>query len=156
MSHGDSEYDTVQNPDGSSRNTVVFFHENAGNLGLRLDYFSFLYHDMGVNVIAFAYRGYSDSVLLAGFPTENSIKQDARIIMSYLVQYKQLSDGPMFAVGRSLGGAVAAYAALIEPEVLDGLVLENTFTSIPDMVDSLFYLVGYFKPLVLRIKWDTK
>jgi len=62
----------------------------------------------------------------------------------------------LFAIGRSLGGAVAAYAALIEPEVLDGLVLENTFTSIPDMVDNLFYLVGYFKPLVLRIKWDTR
>lgn len=62
----------------------------------------------------------------------------------------------MFGVGRSLGGAVAAYAALIEPDVFDGLVLENTFTSIGDMVDSLFYFVGYFKPLILRIKWDTR
>lgn len=51
---------------------------------------------------------------------------------------------------------MAAYAALIEPEVFDGLILENTFTSIADMVDSLFYFVGYFKPLILRIKWDTK
>jgi len=63
MTHPDSNHDSVKNPDGSFRNTVVFFHENAGNLGLRLDYFSMLYHDLGFNVIAFAYRGSSDSVL---------------------------------------------------------------------------------------------
>ena len=84
MTHLDSAHDSAKNPDGSTRNTVVFFHENAGNLGLRLDYFSMLYHDLGLNVISFAYRGFSDSILQAGFPNENSIKQDARIIMSYL------------------------------------------------------------------------
>jgi len=63
MYHTDSENDSSLNTDGSVRNTVVFFHENAGNLGLRLDYFSMLYHEMGLNVIAFAYRGYSDSTL---------------------------------------------------------------------------------------------
>ena len=74
MNHPDSSHDSSLNPDGSFRNTVVFFHENAGNLGLRLDYFSFLYHDLGLNVISFAYRGYSDSLLQTGFPNENSIK----------------------------------------------------------------------------------
>jgi hypothetical protein len=74
MTHSDSAHDTVLYPDGTPRKTVVFFHENAGNLGLRLDYFSMLYHDMGLNVVSFAYRGYSDSILQAGFPSENSIK----------------------------------------------------------------------------------
>jgi len=63
MSHKDSSHDTALYFDGTLRKTVVFFHENAGNLGLRLDYFSYLYHEMGYNVIAFAYRGYSDSHL---------------------------------------------------------------------------------------------
>ena len=156
MTHSDSLHDTLLFPDGKLRKTVVFFHENAGNLGLRLDYFSMLYNEMGLNVISFAYRGYSDSILQAGFPSESSIKQDAHIIMAYLASYKQQTGAPVFAVGRSLGGAVAAYAALIEPDVFDGLILENTFTSIADMVDSLFYFVGYFKPLILRIKWDTR
>jgi len=62
----------------------------------------------------------------------------------------------LFAIGRSLGGAVAAYAAQIEPDAFDGLILENTFTSIPDMVDTLFYFSGFIKPLVLKIKWDTR
>lgn len=89
MSHSDSMHDTLAFPDGNPRNTVVFFHENAGNLGLRLDYFSMLYHEMGLNVISFAYRGYSDSVLQSSnFPSETSIKQDAQIIMAYLLEYK--------------------------------------------------------------------
>jgi hypothetical protein len=62
----------------------------------------------------------------------------------------------LFIIGRSLGGAVGTYAAMIEPELFDGIILENTFTSIADMVDNLFYLVGYFKFLILRIGWDTK
>lgn len=84
MIHADSDHDSAKNSDGSLRSTVVFFHENAGNLGLRLDYFSMLYHEMGLNVVSFAYRGYSDSALQSGFPTEASIKQDARTIIAYL------------------------------------------------------------------------
>ena len=64
MTHSDSQHDTLFYADGTTpRKTVVFFHENAGNLGLRLDYFSLLYHDLGLNVVSFAYRGYSDSIL---------------------------------------------------------------------------------------------
>ena len=51
---------------------------------------------------------------------------------------------------------MAAYAAAQDPDLFDGLILENTFTSIPDMVDNLFYLVGYVKFLILKISWDTK
>jgi hypothetical protein len=36
-----------------------------------------------------------------------------------------------------------------------GLILENTFTSIPDMVDHLFGPLSYFKWLILRIRWDS-
>lgn len=62
----------------------------------------------------------------------------------------------MFLIGRSLGGAVATYAASLQPELFEGLILENTFTSISDMVDTLFYFVGYFKFLILKIDWDSK
>ena len=43
------------------RRLVVFFHENAGNLGYRLDYFAALYHKADCDVLAIAYRGYSSS-----------------------------------------------------------------------------------------------
>ena len=44
-----------------NRDTVIFMHENAGNIGLRLDYFELIYHNLNVNVVAVAYRGYSKS-----------------------------------------------------------------------------------------------
>lgn len=96
---------------------MVFFHENAGNLGLRLDYFNMLYHNMGFNIIAFSYRGYSDSTLEAGFPSESTIKQDAELIVAYLKTKFSNSNSNLFLLGRSLGGAVAAYAATIEPDL---------------------------------------
>jgi hypothetical protein len=36
-----------------------------------------------------------------------------------------------------------------------GLIIENSFTSIPDLVDVLFPLLRYFKPLILKIGWRT-
>lgn len=45
----------------ADKDTVVFFHENAGNIGLRLDYFERLCKQVGVNVLCVAYRGYSGS-----------------------------------------------------------------------------------------------
>ena len=57
------------------RRLVVFFHENAGNLGLRLDYFQTLYHEVNCDILAVAYRGYSAS---SGIPSEEGIKEDAK------------------------------------------------------------------------------
>jgi len=47
--------------------TIVFFHENAGNIGTRLEFIQRAYKTLGVNFIIFAYRGYSNS---DGVPTE--------------------------------------------------------------------------------------
>ena len=59
-------------------------------------------------------------------------------------------------MGRSLGGAVAVEALTDESKsMVDGVILENTFTSIPDMVDHIFAVVKYVKGLVLRIGWHT-
>ena len=64
--------------------------------------------------------------------------------------------GGIFLLGRSLGGAVAVEALTDEAKsIVDGIILENTFTSIPDMVDHIFSVVRYVKGLVLRIGWHT-
>ena len=68
----------------------------------------------------------------------------------------KFSDKRLFLIGKSLGGAVGTYAASLKPDLFDGVILENTFTSMSDVVDDLFYLVSFFKPLVLRIDWDTR
>lgn len=50
----------------------------------------------------------------------------------------------MYILGRSLGGAVAIYVASLDyyKDKVRGLILENTFTSIADMID---YLLPAFK-----------
>ena len=51
----------LQDDRPETRNTIVFLHENAGNIGLRMDWFEIVYKNLGVNVLAVAYRGYSRS-----------------------------------------------------------------------------------------------
>ena len=57
-----------------NKDTVIFMHENAGNIGLRLDYFELIYHNLDVNIVAVAYRGYSKS---DGQPEQDGIVEDA-------------------------------------------------------------------------------
>ena len=66
MHHGDA--------DSRNKDTIIFLHENAGNIGLRLDYFELIYHKLDVNIVCVAYRGYSRS---EGEPNEPGILQDA-------------------------------------------------------------------------------
>lgn len=75
-------------------------------------------------------------------------------ILEYMKSLKESE--PLYVIGRSLGGAVASYMVSLDETVFDGLILENTFTSIADMVDSMFYFVGYVKWVILRIGWDTR
>ena len=48
-----SDYQTIP--------TIVFFHENAGNIGTRLEYLKTYMNLVKVNIMIVAYRGYSDS-----------------------------------------------------------------------------------------------
>lgn len=89
---------------------LVFMHENAGNIGLRIPYYSMVIRNMGVNILSMAYRGYSYSDAVD--PDEQGLKRDADAILKFLeepgdeyVINRQL----IFAHGRSLGGAVAMY-----------------------------------------------
>jgi fermentation-respiration switch protein FrsA (DUF1100 family) len=49
------------------RDTILFLHENYGNLGMRLDFFELIVKKVQCNVICFSYRGFSKS---EGFPSE--------------------------------------------------------------------------------------
>ena len=61
-----------QEEDCKNADTLIFFHENAGNIGLRMDYFEII-HNLGLNIMCIAYRGFSDS---EGYPSEAGIKLD--------------------------------------------------------------------------------
>jgi hypothetical protein len=55
------------------------------------------------------------------------------------------------AFGRSLGGAVAINLAATFPTRVGAVIVENTFTSILDMIDILFPLLSYFKFLSTNV-----
>lgn len=134
-------------------------HENAGNIGLRMDWFLRVIGALDVNVLAFAYRGYSES---EGEPNEVGMKEDSLDIMRYCKNnFDELvaENGHLYLLGRSLGGAVATYVAS-HPEtpkdLFTGLILENTFTSIPDMLEeNLKEPFNTIAQKLLTIGWRT-
>lgn len=90
--------------------TIVYFHGNAGNLGLRLPLYEEFYFRLGCNVVAFDYRGYGDST---GKPNELGLQQDALALRHYI--HNELTEfidaEKIILFGRSLGGSVATWLA---------------------------------------------
>eukprot|EP01016_Furgasonia_blochmanni_P044235 TRINITY_DN6126_c0_g2_i3.p1 TRINITY_DN6126_c0_g2~~TRINITY_DN6126_c0_g2_i3.p1 ORF type:complete len:367 (-),score=104.22 TRINITY_DN6126_c0_g2_i3:176-1183(-) len=132
--------------------TVVFFHENAGNIGTRLAFLENYYWALRVNLLIVAYRGYSKS---DGVPSERGLQLDAQAIMEYIYHRDDIDRGNIFVHGRSLGGAVGVYILHNNEFNVRGFILENSFTSIPDMVDVIFPKLSVLKAIVLRNYWPS-
>lgn len=119
-------------PQSSAELTVLFFHGNAGNLTHCLDTFAIL-HRMGANVFAIDYRGYGQS---SGSPSEAGTYLDAKAAWQYLTSERRIDPAKIVIFGRSLGGGVATWLATqIRPA---GIVLESTFSSMPDVAQRLY------------------
>ena len=110
------------------RGHVMFLHGNGGNLSMWLDVIVAL-RRRGFSVLAVDYRGYGGST---GTATERGVYQDADAAVAELWRRPRAPGVPVVYWGRSLGSAVAAYAASVRRP--DALVLE---TPMPD-VRSLF------------------
>jgi len=120
-------------PGRSDTGGFVFLlcHGNGGNISHRLDQYDALLR-LGVAVLAFEYRGYGQS---DGSPGEEGTYRDAEAAFDWLTE-QGFSPGRIIAHGESLGGGVAAELALRRP--VGALVLQSTFTSVPDLGAELF------------------
>jgi len=107
--------------------TVVFAHGNAGNLSDRGWQIEQL-RATGANAVIFDYRGYGRS---EGRPSEAGILRDARGARLAAAKRADIDPRDVVLLGRSLGGAAMVDVAAELPT--RGLVLECTFTSIPDV-----------------------
>ena len=88
-------------------------------------------HELGFSVLAIDYRGFGKSS--AGLPSEESAAEDARAGWDWLGRHAP--GRPRFIFGHSLGGAIAIdLARSVQDEA--GVMVEATFTSIPDVVRS--------------------
>jgi fermentation-respiration switch protein FrsA (DUF1100 family) len=121
-------------PEQSSRRefALLHCHGNAGNIGDLLERAG-LFHQAGLNLFLFDYRGYGKS---AGKPSEAGTYADARAAFAWLRQ-RGFAASEIVLLGESLGGAIATELALGEPE-LGGLILQSTFTSIIDIGSEIF------------------
>lgn len=106
---------------------LLYCHGNAGNISSRVHKAN-IYHQLGLNVLLFDYRGYGKS---SGQPSEEGTYRDAEAAWRYLTEKKRFSPQAVIMYGESLGCAVALETALRHPP--GALLLESPFTSIPDM-----------------------
>jgi fermentation-respiration switch protein FrsA (DUF1100 family) len=125
---------------------LVYCHGNAGNISHRLDTCQALLQT-GIAVFLFDYRGYGRS---AGSPSEEGTYLDAQAACAWLRQ-KGFASTNLIAYGESLGGGIATEIMLREH--LGGLVLEGTFTSVPDIGAELLPWLPV--RWLARIKYDT-
>ncbi|MDX8410665.1 MAG: alpha/beta hydrolase [Mariprofundaceae bacterium] len=107
--------------------TVLHFHGNAGNISHRLHLYR-RWHDMGLAVFSFDYRGYGKS---EGEPSEAGLYEDGRSAWRELQDVLNIPAQRIILAGRSIGCAVAAQLATTTHAA--GLALETPFTNIPDM-----------------------
>ena len=117
--------------------TILYFHGNAGNIGHRLLNVQGLYTSIGCNIALLEYRGYGRS---EGSPGEEGLYMDAQAALDYLLTRQDIATDKIVVFGRSLGGAVAVDLATraANKDRVAALMLENTFTSIPDIARILF------------------
>lgn len=144
------------NSKAENKPTIIFFHGNAGNIGLRLPNAQQMYSRLNANILMVEYRGYGDSDTVK--INESGLKLDAEAALEFISEHPQIDAKRIFCFGRSLGGAVAFHLAKKAEEQnrpLAGIILENTFLSISKMVDQLMPLIAPLKFLVLRMDWGN-
>jgi uncharacterized protein len=108
---------------------IVYFHGNGGNLSVWAPILvGLLPH--GYSVLAFDYRGYG---LSTGRPSERGLYRDVDAVLDAAWRERD-PQVPIVYWGRSLGTAMAAYAASLRPP--DRVILESGFPDARTLVRS--------------------
>lgn len=134
-------------PGRKNKPVILFCHGNAGNISHRLGSISML-NEKGLNVLIFDYRGYG---LSEGKTTEHGSYLDAAAAWDYLINKKGFRPEEIVIFGRSLGGAIAANLASRHHP--GAVILESTFTSVPDMAAEYYPWLPVY--LLTRINYDS-
>jgi fermentation-respiration switch protein FrsA (DUF1100 family) len=106
---------------------ILFCHGNAGNVTHRADALQAV-QAMQASILVFDYRGYGRS---EGTPSEAGVLADARAARKWLAERAGVGEQDVVLMGESLGGGVAV--ELAAKDGARGLVLQDTFSSLPDV-----------------------
>lgn len=135
-------------PHAQPRAVVLFAHGNAGNLSHRAAPLRYFQQELRCTIMIFDYRGFGRS---AGRPSEAGVIADARAARSWLARHAEIDEARIVLLGESIGGAIMI--DLAANDGARGLIVENTFTSLPDVA-------GYHYPwlpvrLLMRSRYDS-
>ena len=119
--------------DNHAAGALLYCHGNAGNLSHRAYAISSWQQALHLPVLIFDYPGYGKS---AGKPGEKQCYAAADAAYDWLTQTKGVPGDQIVVYGGSLGGGVAVDLASRRPH--RALVLAKTFTSIPDVGQSVY------------------
>jgi fermentation-respiration switch protein FrsA (DUF1100 family) len=117
---------------GKPVGTVLYFHGNARNLSYYLHRVA-PFAAAGFNSLSIDYEGYGES---GGVPSEASLYRDADAAWNWLTETKGVESNRIVVWGYSLGGAAAIWCA--SKHDAGAVVLESTFTTIPDVGAHVF------------------
>jgi uncharacterized protein len=104
-----------------TRYTVIYLHGQNGNLSDTVDALAAL-HNIGVNVLAFDYRGYGRSEF--AHPSESRWRTDAAWALDYLTGTRHVDPHTIVLAGDGLGANLAIELAGAHPE-LAGVVAQE-------------------------------
>jgi pimeloyl-ACP methyl ester carboxylesterase len=116
--------------DRETPDTLLFLHGNSGSLSDTLPQLQIL-HQLGMNILAFDYRGFGKSRNI--HPSEKSTYEDADAAWSYLTGTRHLPASVIVLDGVGLGAAIAAETARRHPQA-PALILEDPQ---PPILDTL-------------------
>lgn len=130
-----------QRPRRAGAPTLVYFHGNAGHLGIRAAKLA-PYLEAGFGGLLTSWRGYSGN---PGKPSEQGLYADGRAALGFLTR-AGIESGRIILYGESLGTGVAVQLATETRPA--AVVLEAPYTSIPDIA-AWRVPVAPVKPLVI-------
>ena len=116
---------------------VVISHGNYGNIGYggRPQFYAW-FRDLGVNLLAYDYRGFGES---EGLPSEHGVYDDAEAAYRYLTDSLRVPPSRIILFGHSLGTGVTIELARRVPAA--GLIVEDAYTSVAARGQEVFPLL---------------
>ncbi|KNC80404.1 hypothetical protein SARC_07233 [Sphaeroforma arctica JP610] len=154
---------------GSDIPLVLYFHGNAGNLGDRIYHIKRLFKESRCHIFVLSYRGYGHS---GGRASGRGLAIDAKAALEFIQRnasellYCHEASAtspstetsgvqvPVIVYGHSIGGAVGIHLASTDKSgAIIGLIVENTFTSLGDIVKFWYPRYTPYPFLTRFIRW---
>ncbi|WP_425617126.1 alpha/beta hydrolase [Anatilimnocola sp. NA78] len=126
-------YRELPKSQGEPQAVMLYCHGNGENIAHNGDYLADVANQNQLNIFMFDYRGYGRS---EGKPTEAGVLADGEAAQQWLAERARIPANQIVLMGRSLGGGVAV--DLAARNGCRGLILQNTFTSMPDAAARMY------------------